>query len=149
MRVTVFVLMSIIGCSQTAAKSKPRYEIMVNLWKIEATKEKVIEKFGTPSELQAEGIVYRPNQLPGSIKSAHFFGKDGKLDSQFILLSEAELQKFKEELKCSWEIHKKVLNSPHTVRTVESGKCISKNITYDFLPTSVLYEVRWDRKNNK
>lgn len=134
-----------VACAQVSTKAQERYEVMDRLWGKRATKAEVLTKFGIPSEQESQGIVYRPSQHRGSIVSAHFFDKNNTLEEQFILMHENELQKLKGQLKCAWEIQKKVLSTPHTVRTVESGRCLSRNISYDFLPTSVLYEVRWKR----
>ncbi len=149
MRVIIPFLISAIACSQISAKDKPRYELMDHLWSGNAKKNEVIDVFGVPSEIQDEGIIYRLNQSRSSIESAHFFDKNDRLESQFILLTENELQNLKDRLKCPWEIQKKVLNTSHSVRTIESGKCISKNISYEFRPISVLYEVRWERVKSK
>lgn len=139
------LLLSFVSCAQISARTQTRYEIMDQLWNKKATKAEVIAVFGVPSEEGNQGIAYRPSQFRNSIVSAHFFDKNNTLEEQFILMHDDELQKLKEHLKCSWKIQEKVLSTPHTVRTVESGKCDSRNISYDFLPTSVLYEVRWKR----
>lgn len=141
----LFFLLFAIACSQVSTKPQERYEVMDGLWIRKATKAEVTDTLGIPSEQVNQGMVYRPPQSRASITSAHFFDKNGLLQEQFILLHEDQLQELKAQLKCSWSVQEKVLSTPHTVRKVESGQCNSRNITYDFLPQSVLYEVRWKR----
>ncbi|MFP5459395.1 MAG: hypothetical protein ACLGG7_11730, partial [Bacteriovoracia bacterium] len=80
-----------------------------------------------------------------SIKSAHFFDQDGKIQEQFLLIRPEELGDLKARLQCSWAIEERQLTTSHTVRTVEKGTCANKDISYEFLVKSGMYEVRWKK----
>ena len=142
---SLLLLLILIACVKIPTRELERYETMDQLWEKKAKKTDVIKVFGLPSEEVEQDIVYRPKQFPASIVSAHFFDSNGIIEEQFFLVHAEELQKIKMHLKCEWKIQEKMISTSHTVRTIENGTCASKNISYDFLPTSGIYEFRWKR----
>jgi hypothetical protein len=137
------LLFILVSCAQTPTRALERYEVMDNLWKKKASRSEIVKTFGAPTNEEKTGIAYIPNHKRSSIVSAHFFNQDNMLDEQLILVQNDELQKLKLDLNCPWDIQEKVISTSHTVRTVETGRCPSRNISYEFLPTSGVYEVRW------
>ena len=98
---------------------------------------------GSNYETKHEGIIYRLDQT--SIESGHFFSPSGKLAVQFLFVPKEKFQDVKKIVSCSWKEKSESRNVGHTVDMIDSGKCCSKNISYEYRPSMLLYEFRWER----
>ena len=137
------LLLSIMACT-FSQRNDDRYSVINKLWHEKATKDRVIEKLGSNYEIKHDGIIYR---FPWkSIESGHFFDSSGKLMVQFLFVPKERFQDLKKVISCSWNEKSEFKDIGHTVHTIESGKCASENISYEYRPSMLLYEFRWEAK---
>lgn len=139
----IILLFSVMACT-FGQNNDDRYSLINRLWYEKATKDRVVEKLGSDYEKKHDGIIYR---FPWkSIESGHFFDSSGKLTVQFLFVPKEKFQDFKKVISCSWNEKSESKDIGHTVHTIESGKCASENISYEYRPSMLLYEFRWEAK---
>jgi hypothetical protein len=139
----LILLFSVMACT-LGQKSDERYSVINRLWREKATRDRVIEKLGSDYEKKQDGIIYR---FPWkSIESGHFFNSSGNLTVQFIFVPKERFRDLKKIISCSWSEKSESKDIGHTIHTIESGKCASENISYEYRPSMLLYEFRWETK---
>ena len=137
------LLFSVMACT-LSQKNDDHYTVINTLWREKATRDQVIEKLGSDYEKKHNGIIYR---FPWkSIESGHFFDSSGKLSMQFLFVTKERLQDLKKIISCSWNEKSESKDIGHTVHSIESAKCVSENISYEYRPSMLLYEFRWKAK---
>jgi hypothetical protein len=139
----LIVLFSVVACT-LGQKSDECYSVINKLWREKATRDQVIEKLGSVYEKKHDGIIYRSPWK--SIESGHFFDSVGKLTVQFLFVPKERFQDLKKIISCSWSEKSEFKDIGHTIHTIESGKCASENISYEYRPSMLLYEFRWKTK---
>jgi len=139
----LILLFSVVACT-LGQKSDERYSVINKLWREKATRDQVIEKLGSDYEKKHGGIIYRSSWK--SIESGHFFDSVGKLTVQFLFVPKERFQDLKKIISCSWSEKSEFRDIDHTIHTIESGKCASENISYEYRPSMLLYEFRWEAK---
>ena len=103
----------------------------------------MIKELGTGYEEKHKGIIYR--FLWNSIESGYFFDSTGKLSTQFLFVPKEKLEELKKIISCAWNEKSEIKDIGHTIHTIESGQCASENISYEYRPSMLLYEFRWER----
>ncbi|HXH32757.1 MAG TPA: hypothetical protein VNJ01_18310 [Bacteriovoracaceae bacterium] len=146
MKFTFGLLFFISACTiPTATPKDKKYVQMYDLWKLNPSREDVLNAFGTTFEAKGDGVIYRPSQHKSSIDSGHFFGPTGLLEEQFILISKTDLENLKQQRPCPWREKSEMKSIGHSVQVIESGVCASIGISYEYFPSMLLYEVRWKK----
>ncbi|MCM2349967.1 MAG: hypothetical protein NDI69_08090 [Bacteriovoracaceae bacterium] len=139
-----FILLFLVAACTFGQKNHERYAVIDRLWHEKATIDQVIKKLGSDYEQKHEGIIYRSSGK--SIESGHFFDSSGRLTVQFLFVPREKFKDLKKIISCSWNEKSESKNIGHTIHTIESGKCASENITYEYRPSMLLYEFRWESK---
>ena len=132
----------ILTACTTALRPQDRYEVIDKLWKDKATRVQVIENLGPSYEKINDGIIYRITGYK-EIESGHFFDPSGRLTEQFLFVYKENFEKAKKLIACEWDEKSEMKAMGHTVHTINSGKCDSKNISYEYRPSMLSYEFRW------
>ncbi len=136
------ILLFLIAACTLSQKNYEKYAVIDQLWHEKATKDQVIKNLGSDFEEKHKGIIYR---FPWkSIESGHFFDSSGKLTVQFLFVPKEKFREFKKNISCSWIEKSESKDIGHTIVTIESGKCASENISYEYRPSMLLYEFRWE-----
>lgn len=138
------ILLFLVAACTFGQKNHERYVVIDRLWHEKATIDQVIKKLGSDYEKKHEGIIYRSSGK--SIESGHFFDSSGRLTVQFLFVPREKFKDLKKIISCSWNEKSESKNIGHTIHTIESGKCASENITYEYRPSMLLYEFRWESK---
>jgi hypothetical protein len=144
MKALILISMLLMACSSKTEHSVKKYALMDSLWKKKSSTIEVIESLGNQYKEVHEGIIYEFSGS-NSIESGHFFSKEQKLVEQFIFLDEAAFLDFKKVTPCLWRESEKMESVGHTVYSVKRGRCVNKNISYEFKPGNNRYEVRWKK----
>ncbi|MGE3610735.1 MAG: hypothetical protein AB7I27_14175 [Bacteriovoracaceae bacterium] len=144
---TLILLSSIlIACTSKTEHPMKKYASMDSLWTKNSSRGEVIDSLGNEYKEAHDGIIY---ELPSSksVESGHFFSEAQKLVEQFIFLDEAAFLDFKKVVPCSWSESEKMESVGHTVYSIKRGRCVEKNLSYEFRPGNNRYEVRWKRES--
>jgi hypothetical protein len=145
MRLIFGLFLFVVSCSSNNSSSaRDRYEAMNELWQNKANKSEVIRALGTNYQIAPGGITYSFANF-NYPKSGHFFSQTNQLIVQFLFLNESEIEIFKNKIKCSWNVEKKMVSSGHTVKTIENGTCKNLNIKYTYTSNLNTYEIRWEK----
>ena len=141
--ILIFFLVSCTNIQKGMQKNK--YITMQDLWKSNASKEKVIKTFGDNFQKTNDGIIYldKNTNYP---ENGFYFDKSQTLDEQFIFLKKSEFEFFKKNIHCKWIIISDVDTTTHSYKTIESGECKKENIEYKYPSGLNAYEIRWKKK---
>ena len=135
------LLLLLTACA-ASKRSPDRYAVINRLWHERATKDQVIKELGPSFEKKHSGIIYWFAWK--SIESGHFFDSSGRLKVQFLFVPKEKFNELKKTISCLWDEKSEMKSIGHTVQSIESGKCVSENISYEYRPSMLLYEFRWE-----
>lgn len=140
----IFIILFVTSCSFTNTNTVPsnKFVQMNDIWKIKASREKIIKYFGSVFEKVQDGISYNYKDTHFT-EMAFFFDKNNKLNDQFAIVDEMDLKAFTSSLPCDWKVLKIKLDQVHIIKEVESGECLNERVKYFFRKEIDSYEIRW------